>query len=301
MPVFHKIDGKLKKLNLLPLAKERALQELIQNNLLEILDIEFLASEYQTTDRGRIDTLAIDLDGAPVIIEYKKSRNDNVINQALSYLKWLKSQKTEFLEMMVIKKLGREKLKPINWNNTRIICIAESYSKYDIDTLEVIPLKLELYTYRYYENDIFTLEKVNSEEEKAIQASTSSVIKEIVESEKKTIEISLETHLNKGQPFVRQLFSILQDRIFLLDESIEEKINNNYIAFKVSKIFAEVHIQKSKLLLYLRPISYSDPEERLYKVPDSYNWVLDRRVYINSEADIDYVMNLVEQSYKDIL
>jgi predicted transport protein len=301
MPVFHNVNGKLKKLSLLPLDKEKALQKLIEENLLEVLDMRFLASEYQTTHGGRIDTLAIDSDNAPVIIEYKRNRNDNVINQALSYLKWLKAQKVEFFEMLVQKKIGQEGISKIDWNNPRVICIAESYSKFDIDTLEVIPLRLELYKFHYYENNIFTLEKVNGEDEKPqyIQQINSELKKDTPINKKS--EISIETHLNKGQPFVKELFSILQDRILLLDESIEIKINNNYIAFKVSKIFAEIHIQKSKLLIYLRPIVYSDPEERLYKVPDSYNWVLDRRVYISNENDIAYVMDLIEQSYKDVL
>ncbi|HEY4194540.1 MAG TPA: DUF5655 domain-containing protein, partial [Mucilaginibacter sp.] len=81
------------------------------------------------------------------------------------------------------------------------------------------------------------------------------------------------------QPLVRDLFLILKSKIFELDENIREKISNNYVGFRVSKMFAEVHIQKSKILLYLRPIIYYDPEERLYKVPDSYNWVLDRSLY----------------------
>src|SRR5580698_10382037 len=117
MPVFHNSNGKFKKLKLITLTKERLLQKLVEDNLLEVLDMDFLYSEYPTTDRGRIDTLAIDGDGAPVIIEYKRNRNDNVINQALSYLKWLKSQKVEFFEMLVMKRLGADKVKKIDWKN----------------------------------------------------------------------------------------------------------------------------------------------------------------------------------------
>ncbi|HEY4197376.1 MAG TPA: endonuclease NucS domain-containing protein, partial [Mucilaginibacter sp.] len=166
MPVFQNVNGRLKKLRLLPLDKEKALQKLVEENLLEVLDMGFISSEYQTTHGGRIDTLAIDSDGAPVIIEYKRNRNDNVINQALSYLKWLKAQKVEFFEMLVTKKLGPERAAKINWHNPRVICIAESYSKFDIDTLEVVPLRLELYKFRYYENNIFSLENVNGDDEK---------------------------------------------------------------------------------------------------------------------------------------
>jgi RecB family endonuclease NucS len=53
------------------------------------LGVTFLASEYSTgkTHGGRIDMLAIDENDCPVIIEYKRSTNENVINQG-----WLERQ-----------------------------------------------------------------------------------------------------------------------------------------------------------------------------------------------------------------
>lgn len=39
------------------------------------MDIKFLASEYATSFGGRIDTLGIDNNGSPVIIEYKRGQN----------------------------------------------------------------------------------------------------------------------------------------------------------------------------------------------------------------------------------
>jgi len=301
MPVFHNNNGKLKKLKVIPLDKERYLQKLVEENLFEILDIDLLASEYKTTNGGRIDTLAIDANGAPVIIEYKRNKNDNVIVQALFYLNWLKSQKVEFFQMLVIKKLGNEKADKIDWRNPRVICIAESYNPYDIFALNEIAVKLELYKYQYYENDTFTLENIKGESEKTISVETlvsGPIVKSI---SKKDSEISINTHLNKGQPFVQELFSILQEKIFEMDENIQEKINNNYLSYKISKIFVEVHIQKSKLLLYLRPIEYNDPENRLSKVPDSFNWVLNQRLYISNNEELNYALSLVEQSYKDVL
>ena len=89
MPVFTPCNGKLKKLSSLSFAKEKELQTLVEENLDELLGMHFLATEYTTTFGGRIDTLAVDYTGAPVIIEYKRNKNDNVINQGLSYLRWL--------------------------------------------------------------------------------------------------------------------------------------------------------------------------------------------------------------------
>lgn len=144
MPLF-KIDAhRLTKLSYLPLDRERFLQQLLEANLNEVLGLKFLASEYVTTLGGRIDTLAVDDSGRPVIIEYKRSRNDNVINQSLSYLKWLKTQKAGFFEKLMQDKLGAEIATAISldWSHPRVICIAESFSKFDVDTVEVVPLQI---------------------------------------------------------------------------------------------------------------------------------------------------------------
>lgn len=86
MALFKIQNNKVKKLLAKELGREKSLQYLFEENLEEILNITFLASEYSTSFGGRIDTLGIDKTGAPVIIEYKKSQNNNVINQGLSYL-----------------------------------------------------------------------------------------------------------------------------------------------------------------------------------------------------------------------
>ena len=56
---------------------ERSLQEQIERNLDTYLGVRFLATEYSTgvNHGGRIDTLGIDENGSPVIIEYKRSMN----------------------------------------------------------------------------------------------------------------------------------------------------------------------------------------------------------------------------------
>lgn len=53
--------------------------------------------------------------------------------------------------------------------------------------------------------------------------------------------------------------------------------------------------------IHLRPIDYVDPRKRVDKIPDGYNWTMDRRVYLDSADDLDYVVGLVEQSYKNVL
>lgn len=296
MPVFTTYNGKLKKLSPQAFSKEKELQSLVEKNLDELLGMYFLATEYPTTFGGRIDTLAVDYTGAPVIIEYKRNRNDNVINQGLSYLKWLQAQKVEFFEMLLIKNLGPEVAKKIqiDWKNPRVVCIAEAYSKFDIDTVEVIPMRIELFKYRNYEGGIFSLEPLGVSEQK-------SKLNPDVMVEKAAIDSTIDELTKKATPGTRELFEEIRAKIFELDDNITEKVTSLYVAYRVTKNFAEIHIGKNHLKVHLRPINYIDPDNKVEKVPDSYNWTMDRRIYIKSYDDIPYAIKIIEESYKDVL
>jgi predicted transport protein len=301
MPIFRNAGGRLKKLNTHKLDKEKSLQQLIEANLQEVLDLQFLATEYVTTFGGRIDTLAVDNSGAPVIIEYKRNKNDNVINQALSYLKWLKTQKQGFFEKLMIDKLGSEIAGRIglDWSNPRVICIAESYSKFDTDTVEVVPLRIELFKYRYYEDDIFSLEPVNVVEQE--RASPVATAKPVADRPDAAGTAGLESLMAKASPAMRDLFEQLRERILALDESITEKATSLYVAYRRAQNFAEVLPGKTHLKIHLRPIVYADPRGAVEKVPESYNWTMDRRIYLKSAEELDYVVGIIEQSYQDVL
>lgn len=301
MPIFQIVGTKLKKLKVLQLDKEKTLQQLVEANLSEVLDMAFLASEYTTTFGGRIDTLAVDASGAPVIIEYKRNKNDNVINQSLSYLKWLKSQKPGFFEKLIQDKLGADAAKKItlDWNNPRVICIAESFSKFDIDTAEVVPLRIELMRYRYYDNSVFSLEPVAVGESGSASAEIQS--KDTPKQQAEDKPTSVDALLAKASAETKELFGQFRERIMALDGTVEEKPNSLYVAYRRSKNFAEVHINKGGLKIHLRPIDYQDPKKMVEKIPEGYNWTLDRRVYLKHPSELDEVLSLIEQSYKDVL
>lgn len=235
--------------------------------------------------------------GAPVIIEYKRNKNDNVINQALSYLKWLRAQKSEFFQMLMINKLGQGVAGSIklDWNNPRVICIAEAYSKFDVDTVEVVPLRIELFKYRYYEQGIFGLESLTVPE--AVSSAVPVSISSIMDKPASSVALLRE----KASQSIRELFDQLQEQIVNLDEGIVEKATSFYVAYRAAKNFAEVHIGKNQLKIHLRPIDYDDPRKLVDKIPDGYNWTMDRRVYLDSADDLDYVVGLIEQSYKNVL
>ena len=107
--LFHLGAGNVEELAGRSVGLEKSLQTTMENQLETFLGVRFLASEYGTgkTHGGRIDTLGIDENGCPVIIEYKRALNENVINQGLFYLDWLLDHKAEF-KWLVMEKLGKK-------------------------------------------------------------------------------------------------------------------------------------------------------------------------------------------------
>src|SRR6202030_4652995 len=83
---------------------------------------------------------------------------------ALSYRKWLTAQNPEFFEMLIRRRLPADVASTIDldWKRPRIICIAETFNRFDTDTADVLlpVFRVELITYRSYEDNIFHLESL---------------------------------------------------------------------------------------------------------------------------------------------
>ena len=153
--------GTVQELNGSSVGLEKSLQSLIERHLEVFLGVRFLASEYSTgkTHGGRIDTLGIDENNSPVIIEYKRSLNENAINQGLFYLDWLLDHRAEFT-LLAMKHAGPEIEEKIDWTSPRLICIAGDFTKYDEHAVAQINRTIELIRYRKYHDEYLVLELV---------------------------------------------------------------------------------------------------------------------------------------------
>ena len=140
---------------------EKSLQTLFEANLEPLLGVRFLATEFLTgkTHSGRIDTLGLDENGCPVIVEYKRAVNENVINQGLFYLDWLMDHRGDF-EMLVLKKLGPGA--NVDWSAPRLVCVAADFTNYDQHAVKQINRNIELMRYRHYGDDLLLLQLVNA-------------------------------------------------------------------------------------------------------------------------------------------
>lgn len=297
MALFVVKNKSVAKVRAKQLGLEKELQSLFENNLQTLLNIQFLASEYTTSFGGRIDSLWIDSDGYPVIIEYKRGRNDNVINQALSYLKWLLDHKADF-EILCNQQKIKQK---IDWDYPRVLCVAESYSKFDIDAMEILPIKIELYTYKLYENNILQLERVINQEK--IKISTPKGFKKEKIKEKMQKEYTMEMHLQQKPKKIISLFESLREQILSIDKNIIEEPLKHYIAYKNPSNFVDIEVYNKQLKIFLNLPSWVIKEEYSFlrdmanpkKVGHLGNG--DYEIKISDEKHLEEIMKLIEQSY----
>jgi predicted transport protein len=233
---------------------EKSLQAQMEAHLENFLGVRFLATEYSTgkTHGGRIDTLGIDENGCPVIIEYKRAMNENVINQGLFYLDWLMDHKAEFT-LLVMEKLGKEVSDAIEWSSPRLLCIAGDFTKYDEHAVQQINRNIELIRYRRYGDDLLLLELVNattavvatSDGEKPVKAG---------KNQYKTVT----EYLAQAKQEQKDLYEEIKAYLMALGDDVQFKVLKFYFAFKRIKNFAcvEVHTGTGKLLVYVKV----DPE-----------------------------------------
>lgn len=233
---------------------EKSLQTQMEAHLEVFLGVRFLATEYSTgkTHAGRIDTLGIDENGCPVIIEYKRAMNENVINQGLFYLDWLMDHKAEFT-LLVMEKFGKESSDSIEWSSPRLLCIAGDFTKYDAHAVQQINRNIDLIRYRRYGDDLLLLELVNATTAVVSTSDSEKPVKPVKNQYKTVTE-----YLAQAKQEQKDLYEEIKAYLLAMGDDVQFKVLKFYFAFKRIKNFAcvEVHTGTGKLLVYVKV----DPE-----------------------------------------
>ena len=238
---------------------EKPLQNLIEANLDTLLGIRFLATEYSTgkTHGGRIDTLGLDENHCPVILEYKRSVGENVINQGLFYLDWLMDHQAEF-KLLVLEKFGKPAADAIDWSAPRLVCIAADFTKYDGHAVQQINRNIELIRYRCFGDELLLFELANAsstvrpkagpKSNKASEGPMDAPGPAKTGGPDKSYAEVLPTLSSE----TADLLVSLEDHVMALGDDVQRKELRLYTAFKRLKNFATVVLhKKGKVLMYL--------------------------------------------------
>lgn len=163
LKLFHTTNSGVTEVTPRLAEAEADVQDLIEAHMETMLGVRFLASEYviDCVDGGRIDSLGLDENNAPVIVEYKRGTNAGVINQGLYYMAWLMAHKNAF-RSLVRDRLGAPAASQILWSAPRLICVAGDFTRYDAHAVREHRRSIDLVRYRYFGSDLIGLETVAS-------------------------------------------------------------------------------------------------------------------------------------------
>lgn len=303
--LFRLSNGAVVELAGRAVALERELQGLIEGQMETLLGVRFLASEYATgkTHRGRIDSLGLDENNCPVIIEYKRHSNENVINQGLFYLDWLLDHQAEF-RWLVMEKLGKEVAELIEWSGTRLLCIAADFTRYDQYAVQQIPRNIELIRYKLFGDDLLLLELVNAQTVADVTAAKGSLNADSETPAAKPAgkDKSLAEQLEAASAEIRTLYFQAQSFLRGLGDDVQEKPLKLYTAYKRLKNFACLVVYPNRLLIMLKldPATVTMVEGFSRDMSRIGHWGTgDVELSIRNNMDLNRAFPLIERSYAE--
>lgn len=274
---------------------EKELQTVIENNMTTFFGVTFLATEYSTTDGGRMDSIGIDENHCPVIFEYKRSIKDNVINQGLFYLNWLLDHKDSF-KVLVIEKLGLDAAREIDWTMPRVVCVANDFTKYDESAIKQMNRNISLIRYRKFGDEMLMFEHINENIANALPDDNAA------ERTTRRADKTFDEQISSADNAIQVLYQDLVNYMLSLGDDISETHLKLYAAFKKIKNVATVTANKKALVLNLslnpNTVVFEDGFSR--DVTEIGHWGTGNvELRIKNKADFEKAKPLLDRAYNE--
>lgn len=294
---LFKIKGKVEELQSKQVTLEKELQKLLEENMTTFFGVTFLKSEYRITN-GRMDSIGIDENNCPVIFEYKRSVNENVINQGLFYLDWLLDHKADFT-LLVMEVLGKAKAEMIDWSMPCVICIANDFTKFDEHAVNQMQRNIKLVRYRKFGEDLIAFEHINAPQVQPLifEDTTTKPIKKNNWKDK-----DFNQYFSEAGEKSRNIYESVRNYILSLGDDISENHLKLYVAFKKAKNFVCAEVYQKGVFLHLRlnPDTLELIPGFIEDVRDKGHWGTgDLRIILKTMDDFEKAIPIIERAYNE--
>lgn len=293
---LYDIKGQVKELPSKQVAIEKELQKLLEDNMFAFFGVTFLKSEYRITN-GRMDSIGIDENNCPAIFEYKRSVNENVINQGLFYLDWLLDHKADFT-LLVLQTLGKDVADNIDWSMPCVICVANDFTKFDEHAVNQMQRNIKLVRYRKFGDDLIAFEYMNAPQVQPI-AYDDTVPRAAKKNSRKDNFKQSFAELGEAN---KTLFYSIRDYILSLGDDISEEKLKLYVAFKKAKNFVCIEIFQSYIscVLKLNPNTVELVSGFTEDISNKgHHGTGDLRVVIKNREDFEKAQHLFARAYSE--
>jgi len=317
MNLYQLKGSKTEFIGLHPFKLEKEIQELVEKNTDVFFNLELVRSEF-TIGEFRIDSLCYNNEtNSFVIIEYKKGSNYSVIDQGYSYLSLMLNNKSDFIieyNERLNKNLRRD---DVDWTQSRIIFISQSFSSYQKNSINFKNLPFELWEIKRFKNGTIILNQQISNSKESIDTLKNVESDSIIKGVSKEIQvIDEEFHTRKLDNENLDKWNELKQR-FLGIENIKIEVKKPYISIvgetrnvcycSFKKNFISIEILRgnvnpdgSKTKYYF---TLDDPKGISEK--GSWEWKNGvkgtyYKIRFDKNSDLDYTMFLINQKYTNI-
>lgn len=299
--LFKLKEGKAKRVKEDDFKLERDIQRLVEVNMKEILNLDFITTEF-TVNNFRIDSLAFDKESnAFIIIEYKRGRNESLIDQGYTYLYILFDRKADFVLKYNEVKNANLKISDIDWEQSRVVFVSPKFTDYQIKANDFKNNPIELVQIAKYEDGIIEIDRIKKNSNIKLETNTFSDDNNFIEKVDSQIKVySEEDHLVKASEETRELYEKFKNTILDWD-SIDVESKKIYIAFKGKTNIVDVVIQNKalKVFINLKLDEIDDPKNIARDITEVGHWGNgDYEIIMNNDSDFEYIMSLIKQSWK---
>lgn len=94
------------------------------------------------------------------------------------------------------------------------------------------------------------------------------------------------------------IFYELDNYILSLNEDIKKNTTSVYLSYSYGKNFIELWFQVNSLKYVIMTGDYDDPRGLVNELAESYKWTNDRCIFVNLDSDIEYIKNILKQSFE---
>ena len=315
MEIFKEKNNSLESINQVPFKLEKDIQKIVEENTINLFNLQFIASEV-SVGNYRIDSLCFDNENNSfVIIEYKKGSSYSVIDQGYTYLQLLLNNKADFL--LIYSDFVNKVTKPgdIDWSQSKIIFISQSFNSYQKDSVNFKGLPFELWEIAKYENNLFSLNQHQTSSTETISTITSNENEKIKSVSKEIIQYEETHHTKKYKKDLVENWNSFKS-LMLLEDNVNMKISKSYISFtqgNTKKTIAyfnsraegfKIHIVRG----FIREngketknfLTLDDPKKMAKEI--NWKYLNDEQhayeILFNKDTDVDYLMFLMKQQLK---
>lgn len=301
MKLYDLQNKKVKAISIKPFRLEKEIQDIIEDNLTELFSVELVKSEFQIKN-FRIDSLAYDRENKSfVVIEYKRDKNYSVIDQGYTYLSLMLNNKSDFILEYNENCRGSLKRTDVDWTQSRVIFISPQFSDYQTNSINFKDVPFELWEVKRFENGILSFDQhkpTSSESIINISGDPDNMVSKVTKELKVFTE---EIHYNNTSDAVKETYLSIRERIMNLGD-VEVVPRSTYVGFKRKSNFVDVNVQKKNLWLWINlPKGVLDDPKGITRDVSTIGHYGngDYDLKVTPESDLDYIMFLINQSYKN--